>query len=90
MQGLATNCIIRGDYVPRAEIGNATSNDEQIHEFATMDMRMNSFTVCESDQGVLTGIQFTLMSDNLTALVLDPLGDISGQCRTLDLEDGGV
>ena len=89
--GLPSECLIRSEPVPRAEIGNATSNEEQLAQSASTDMRPLNFTTCVDDSGVLSGVQFTLWSEETqTALELAPLGTLDGACRSLTLEGGGI
>ena len=57
-------CLLLSNPVPRAEIGSATSNKEELIVNEFEDMRPLNFTTCVDEEGILAGIQFTLWSES--------------------------
>ena len=87
--GLDQDCIRLEEAVPKAEIGDAFSNTDQIVLNAHDDSRVTEFTTCVDKSDMLVGVQFVLYSEeNEATLRLDPLGRVEGDdivCRTLEL-----
>ena len=60
---LASDCLTLEETVPRAEIGDAFTNADEIIANAYEDSRLMNFTVCVDKYNILTGIQLKLWSE---------------------------
>ena len=61
--GLNKDCLKLNELVPRADIGDAFSNEDELVQGAFNDSRVANFTICIDDNQKLVGVQFNLYSE---------------------------
>ena len=89
-------CIQAGSFCETKSVGDNQgekfSNLAQIEELGSDRFTLKAFKTCENGSKNLLGIQFTIVDkdDETNEIELEPIGTISGICRTLTVEGGPI
>ena len=74
------------------KLGEKFSNIAQIEELGSDKLVMKSFKTCENGSKNLIGVQFTIVDqdDEANEIELEPIGVMSGNCRSLTVEGSPI
>ena len=80
-------CLQASTNTTGVETGEPFSNKDEILALGPADYTFHSMTNCVNGGDELIGIQFLLKSTSGNIVELSAIGDMSGTCQTLELDD---
>ena len=79
-------CLTESTQMTGVEEGEVFSNKAEIEALGrVVNYSLHSFINCVDDNDDLAGIQFLLQSQTGKVVELEAMGDMSGNCKTLEL-----